>query len=1469
MLWQRFALLPGRRSHQAGPRPRRSFIGLSLTVLAVLFGVTVPVDAWQMKQGPLMTQWAALVDTNNPLPEYPRPQLVRTNWMNLNGIWQFQPGATNDPVPAGQTLASQILVPYPMESAISGVMQYSQFSWYRRTFTLPAAWSGQRIILHLDAVNWRSQIYLNGQSVGIHQGGYDPASYDLTPYLNGTTNELIVRVYSPEDNAGEPRGKQTLYPGGIMYTSSSGIWQPAWLEPVDGSGVQNLKIVPDVDGSQLRLTVNTYATSGVTVTATVSSNGVSVNTVTGLPQTELDLPLPNANLWSPDNPFLYDLQVSVIHNGVTNDTVTSYFGMRKISINSVNGIPKIFLNNQFLFEMGPLDQGFWPDGLYTAPTDAALKYDIQMEKNLGFNTVRKHIKVERQRWYYWADKLGIMVWQDMPSCNSYTGSPKQIDPLDYIAELTAMVTNHWNCPAIIMWDTFNEGQGQSETGAYGQTNTTYLVNLVKTLDPSRLVNQASGGNYVGAGDVLDYHAYPDPGNPFSTTQAPVDGEFGGIAWHVPGHLWNPALAGTGYLLASSLDNFAQLYDGYLNEAVNYKSAANGGLNAAIYTQITDVENECNGLMTYDRLLKPDPSRILVSNQKTISGQTTVTTVVPTSQTTPQTWLYTTNSPPANWYATNFNAVGWSTGPGGFGTTDPGVTPNTAWTTPGYIYLRRTFNPGALTAQQISHLVFTTYHDENVVFYINGVLAGSASGYSTAYVTVAMTPQGQAAIVPNGTNVLAVSCYQSTGGQFIDAGIAVQYLVANTLTVPADNLGYWPLDATSGTVAVDASGNGDNGTVNGATWNSNGQINGCLSFNGANNDVQISNLVSNDFSIAFWVKTTQTGGTGQWYHGAGLVDGDVSFTKNDFGTALVGGQFAFGGGNPDITILSTSAINDGAWHQCVATRVQATGAISLYVDGNLEATGTGNTNSLNASANLLFGAIASGGGYFNGSLDEIQIFNRALGNQEITALYDNTALPPPAPTNLTATAASGQVTLTWFESLAAASYIVSRATTSGGPYTVIGSTTAFGYTDTNVVNGTTYYYVVSGVNPAGTGAYSSEVSAKPFNLAVWFRADAITGIANGAALAAWPDASGNGFGATQTIPGQQPIYVTGAMNGLPVVRFNSTNSTWLAFLRPVQDDFTMIVVFQSTQNNQGTGTAFYNGAGLVNGDQPNSQNDFGTALNANGKVLAGIGNPDMSIASAAGFNNGQPHILTFRRTESTGVIVLYVDGTQVATATGGTQSLTAPATLDLGAVPSGGGLFSGDLAEVRIFNIALSNSDRIAVENSLKCKYGLSGGGVPAVPAGLAGTAGNRQIQLSWMPTAGADSYNLFRSTNGVNYTLLTNTVASSVTDGSAVGGTTNYYAVAAVDGCGASANSAAVAVFLPASELVLNITTGGGVLTISWPGWAAGWSLYSATNLTPPTVWSSVTNAVDSTANGFSVNLQIGSGEEFFRLSAP
>lgn len=745
-------------------------------LLLFTFITTVPAFGWEMKQAPLMTRWAALVDTNNPLPEYPRPQLVRTDWLSLNGLWQFQAGATNDSVPAGQTLSDEILVPYPMESAISGVMEYHEFSWYRRTFTVPAAWSGKEIILHLDAVDWQARVYVNGQKVGVHQGGYDAIDYDITPFLKDGANELIVQVYSPQDNGSQPRGKQTLYPGGIMYKSSSGLWRSVWLEPVDVAGVRDVQIVPDVDQSQVRVTVNTLATNDVTVTATVLADGKAINTVSGPAQTELTIPIANANLWSPENPFLYDLKISVVHNGVTNDSVTSYFGMRKISVVSVKGVPQMFLNNQPYFEMGPLDQGFWPDGNYTAPTDDALKYDLQMEKNLGFNMVRKHIKVEPARWYYWADKLGILVWQDMPSANSYSGRyTPPVDPQVYITELRRMVQTHWNHPSIIMWDVFNEGQGQEKTsGGVGQSSTAFLVQLVKTLDPSRLVNQASGNDHYGVGDVLDNHNYPAPGDPQSTTQVPVDGEYGGIGFQMAGHLWNPSLAGGNYIGSRSTNVIADIYDSYADDLVYYKSTS--GLNAAVYTQITDVENECNGLMTYDRMLKPDLNRIKASNEKAIADRVTVSTVLPTSQAQGQAWQYTTAKPAPDWFATDFSDANWSSGLAGFGTEGtPNAVVHTIWNTDD-IWLRQTFETGNLTAADRAELSFYVFHDEDCEIYINGMRAASASGYSTSYVMLPLNKAGRKALIANGKNVIAVHCHQTTGGQDIDVGVVKRVLV---------------------------------------------------------------------------------------------------------------------------------------------------------------------------------------------------------------------------------------------------------------------------------------------------------------------------------------------------------------------------------------------------------------------------------------------------------------------------------------------------------------------------------------------------------------------------------------------------------------------------------------------------------------------------------------------------------------------
>ncbi len=718
--------------------------------------------------------------------------------------------------------------------------------------------------------------------------------------------------------------------------------------------------------------------------------------------------------------------------------------------------------------------------------------------------------------------------------------------------------------------------------------------------------------------------------------------------------------------------------------------------------------------------------------------------------------------------------------------------------------------------------------------------------------------------PLGTNFYSWDCISS----YEAVQLADPTQGSDPLAVPRDYLGWWPLNATNGTIATNAAWIGNNGVVNGATWNANGRFGNCLTFNGVNNSVQITNPVVNDFTIAFWVKTTQTGGSPQWYNGAGLVDGDVSGVANDFGTALVGGKFAFGTGNPDTTITSAAAINDGAWHQCVATRSQATGNLSVYVDGTLQATGSASRNTLSSTTKLLFGA--TGANYFNGSLDDVRIFPRTLGSSEVAALYSSSGVAPSAAsTNLTAVAnGNASVQLTWSEAPLATSYNVKRALVSAGPYTALTNLAATIFTDTTAANNHTYYYVVSPMNAVGEGPNSVPASVNTSALVAWFKADAITGLTSGAAVSLWNDLTGNGFNALQTLTTNRPTYITNAMNGLPVVRFNSTNSTYLWFYRPVQDDFTIICVFQSSQGF-GSGTLYYQGAGLVNGEVSGTVNDFGTCLFANGAVCAGTGNPDVGVSSAAGFANGRPHIMTFKRSKSGGSVTLYLDGNAAGGVTGSTQSLTSPNFLTLGAQAVLNNFFNGDLSEVQIYNAALADADRLALERALKCKFALSGGLVPPAPTGLTGVASNRQINLTWTLSSGASSYNLWRSTNGGAsfQTIASGLAASSYVDTNAASGQANIYEVTSADGCGTSGFSGAVNVLLPLPVISLNANA--NALTMTWPNWATGWSLYSTTNLAPPAVWSAVTNAVANTNGQFNVTAPIGTGIQFFRLVSP
>ena len=716
---------------------------------------------WKMQQAKLMTSFSKDIDPNNVFPEYPRPQMVRINWMNLNGIWQFQPGTASDPFPTG-SLSSKILVPFPVESAISGVMKHYDRLWYKRSFELPAKWSGNKVLLHFGAVDYESEVFVNGVSVGIHKGGYDPFTYDITSQLTGSgAQQLVVRVYDPTDLGGQPRGKQTLHAGGIMYTPTTGIWQPVWLEPVPQTAIAELKMVPDIDISTLKLLVTAQgAATGITIAVKVKDGTKTIQTASGNANSELTISIPQQKLWTPDIPFLYDMQVKLLKDGLAIDSVDTYFGMRKISIGKVDGFQKMLLNNKFVFEIGPLDQGFWPDGIYTPPTDSAMKFDLVKTKEFGFNMVRKHIKVEPYRWYYWADKLGLLVWQDMPSANSYTNVHPPVDETAYQTELERMVKTHWNSPSIIMWDIFNEGQGQH--------NTTGLVNVVRSLDPSRLINQASGGGFEGVGDLLDIHSYPPPACPTSTTQALACGEYGGIAYGINNHNWGN---GFGYVTVSNATDYINMYDRFTTDLALFKT--NKGLSAAVYTQTTDVEVEINGLMTYDRaVVKADVAKLYASNVKAIRKDIFLRDLLPTSVASGRTWKYTTTTPDAKWFIATFSDAKWKAGQGGFGTAGtPGAKIKTTWNTSD-IWMRQKFTLGKLDQGVKDSLIFRVHHDENCEIYINGSLAAKLEGFTSDYVILPLTPLAKKLLKANAENVIAVHCHQTTGGQFIDVGISL-------------------------------------------------------------------------------------------------------------------------------------------------------------------------------------------------------------------------------------------------------------------------------------------------------------------------------------------------------------------------------------------------------------------------------------------------------------------------------------------------------------------------------------------------------------------------------------------------------------------------------------------------------------------------------------------------------------------------
>ena len=595
-----------------------------LYLLLILLSA-VPVMAqnasWKIVDDRIATAWAEQVNPENPLPEYPRPQMVRDDWHNLNGLWEYAVQPKEESQPA--SFEGKILVPFAIESALSGVgktVGKDSVLWYKTTFDLPRSMRRNNVLLHFGAVDWEATVYVNGEEAGTHQGGYDPFSFDITSYLNRSgAQEVVVKVWDPTDEGPQPRGKQVKDPRGIWYTPVTGIWQTVWLEAVPETHITRTMNTPDLDSKTFTVAAeidNAQAGDQLRVRVLEGENQVAEQTVAA--SATANLSIPNPTLWSPENPHLYDLEIEVLRKNKVVDAVKSYTAMRKISMEpDENGIQRMMLNNEFVFQYGPLDQGWWPDGLYTAPTDEALLFDIEKTKEMGFNMIRKHVKVEPARWYYHCDQLGMLVWQDMPSGdmgNHWNQRPGVVMGIDterkrtpeseniFRTEWEAIMDVNYNFPSIVVWVPFNE--------AWGQFKTEEITKWTMEHDPTRLVNCASGGNFFEVGHIMDLHNYPDPAMPrpdfFGKQQILVLGEYGGLGLPVEDHTWQEK-DNWGY---QSFKNKEELMERYKKLITDLTPLIPKGLSAAIYTQTTDVEVEVNGLMTYDRkVVKFSPEQL--------------------------------------------------------------------------------------------------------------------------------------------------------------------------------------------------------------------------------------------------------------------------------------------------------------------------------------------------------------------------------------------------------------------------------------------------------------------------------------------------------------------------------------------------------------------------------------------------------------------------------------------------------------------------------------------------------------------------------------------------------------------------------------------------------------------------------------------------------------------------------------------
>lgn len=739
-----------------------------LKTVALLAGVAAATSAlmpsfaaeWKPADGILLSKFAKDVKADQPLPEYPRPQMTRENWVNLNGLWDYAILPVSEQFTEVQ---GQILVPYPVESALSGVAKKvgaKNNLWYRTTFEAPEDWSDKQVLLQFGAVDWRADVYLNNVKVGSHQGGYCPFTVNLERAIKTGKNELVVKVWDPTNTKDQPIGKQTNNPGGIWYTAVTGIWQTVWLEAVPKAHITKVRPISDIDDMTLTVVVDAENAEGMNVVI----NDQKAKVVSG--HACITLNVKDAELWTPANPKLYDMTVALVKGNETIDTVGTYYAMRKTSLGKdEKGVTRLMLNNEFLFQHGPLDQGWWPDGLYTPPTYEGMVYDLKVLQDLGFNMLRKHIKVEPARYYYECDRMGMLVWQDMPSSEDHhiggndpdaERAPEAVSY--YETELRQMFDALDFFPCIVMWIPFNEG--------WSQFDTPRIVDLCRKLDPTRLVNCASGWTDRACGDVHDMHNYPGPGMfPAEENRASVLGEYGGLGLPVKGHSWKETDRNWGYVTFSDKDALFNRYHA-LNIAMRPLIAQ--GLSAAVYTQTTDVEIEVNGFMSYDReVLKYPAEKMRKSNESLRGPAVELKVVIGCSRSEAKTWKYSFDKPADNWFEANFDDSAWKEGEGGFGTVGtPGAVVRTTWDSSD-VWLRRTVELTADDISNVDDMLGYVSHDEDAQIYINGVLVGSFTGYQDYH----YTPLSNLAdALKVGKNTIAIHCSQTKGGQYIDFGI---------------------------------------------------------------------------------------------------------------------------------------------------------------------------------------------------------------------------------------------------------------------------------------------------------------------------------------------------------------------------------------------------------------------------------------------------------------------------------------------------------------------------------------------------------------------------------------------------------------------------------------------------------------------------------------------------------------------------